>query len=226
LRYLPSADILVGPLMIEPVLIFDCDDTLVESELLCKRALEQLLVPLGVAENAEALMRYRGEKLDVCLTDLQARHQLLLPDSFVPRYRALVLEMMERELKAVPGVDAALARLPFAKCVASGGPVAKMQQALRVTGLARHFSGKTYSSYEIQSWKPAPDLFLHAARQMNADPSTCLVIEDSLVGVEAATRAGMDVLLYDPADAFCMLTSRFRSMDELPARVETWVRAR
>ena len=83
-------------------------------------------------------------------------------------------------------------------CVASSGPLAKIQQALQVTGLERYFEGRIYSSYEVNSWKPDPGLFLHAAREMRFLPSQCIVVEDSEVGLQAAANAGMIALHYSP----------------------------
>jgi beta-phosphoglucomutase-like phosphatase (HAD superfamily) len=77
----------------------------------------------------------------------------------------------------------------------------KIQQALEVSGLASYFADRTYSSYEIGSWKPEPTLFLHAAERMGFLPRQCVVVEDSDVGVEAALAAGMRVLFYAPNGA-------------------------
>jgi beta-phosphoglucomutase-like phosphatase (HAD superfamily) len=65
--------------------------------------------------------------------------------------------------------------------------------SLRVTGLADLFND-IFSSTQVARGKPAPDLFLHAARQMNVRPEECLVIEDSIAGVQAARAAGMRVI--------------------------------
>jgi len=64
---------------------------------------------------------------------------------------------------------------------------------LSITGLAQYFDENLFSSYEIGSWKPEPDIFLHAAKSMNVSPSNCLVVEDSAAGIDAALSAGMEV---------------------------------
>lgn len=65
-----------------------------------------------------------------------------------------------------------------------------------MTGLARYFDGRVFSSYEIGSWKPEPGLFLHAAEALGFLPEHCVVVEDSEAGVQAALAARMRVLYF------------------------------
>ncbi|MES5047126.1 HAD-IA family hydrolase [Rhizobium nepotum] len=69
---------------------------------------------------------------------------------------------------------------------------------MKVSGLATYFGSNLYSSYVVGSWKPEPGLFLHAARSMGYAPKTCIVVEDSPVGIQAANAAGMTALHYAP----------------------------
>ena len=91
-----------------------------------------------------------------------------------------------------------LRAISFPFCVASSGPTSKIRQALRVSGLLSFFGKNIFSSYEIESWKPEPGLFLHAAKIMGFSPARCVVVEDSEVGLQAATAAGMRSLKYTP----------------------------
>lgn len=204
-----------------PCLIFDCDGTLVDSELLGHRALATRLREIGVEEDAEDLsQRYRGFKLQTLLDDLRTRHRIELPESFVADYRSLLTALFESELQAVPHVKDALTQLSQAKCVASSGPRAKIAQALRVAGLAGHFGANLFSSYEVGSWKPEPGIFLAAAQGMGFAPEDCIVIEDSPVGIEAAKAAKMRAFWFDPGrerpyDVEAGVTA-FGDMAELP----------
>jgi beta-phosphoglucomutase-like phosphatase (HAD superfamily) len=63
-----------------------------------------------------------------------------------------------------------------------------------LTGLTGYFGDAVYSSHQVANGKPAPDLFLFAAANMQAEPSRCIVIEDSLYGVQGAVAAGMRVI--------------------------------
>ncbi|WP_137938427.1 HAD-IA family hydrolase [Chitinivorax sp. B] len=178
--------------------IFDLDGTLVDSETLCHQAMVDLLPELE--QDAATLTRhYRGMKLAHILSDLAETHGLPVPADFEPRYRKRVVELFETRLEPIPGVPDMLARLKQPFCIASSGPLAKIQYALAVTGLASYFGNRLFSAYEINSWKPEPDLFLHAAQIMGYDPDKCVVIEDSKVGVEAAKAAGMRAIQFLPA---------------------------
>jgi HAD superfamily hydrolase (TIGR01509 family) len=205
-------------------IIFDCDGTLVDSEHLCNLGLEQLLKELGIVETMEALLsRYRGHQLANILQDIEDRHKTSLNGDFVPRYRDLVAQLFQDKLEPTKGVIGALKEIRLPKCVASSGPMAKIQQALLVTNLAHYFQGNVFSSYDIQSWKPEPDLFLWAANAMGIAPSKCAVVEDSLTGIEAAKRAGMMPFLYDPAQQFSNAAGAghiaFSDMALLPALI-------
>ena len=178
--------------------LFDLDGTLVDSERLGHGAI--LDVISGTDETIESLTnQYRGMELAVILKSLEQRYDLQLPEDIVPRYRARLAEVFEAELEAFPGAHEMLGQIQQPKCIASGGPLDKIRRSLRITGLARHFDEKLFSSYEIDSWKPEPDLFLHAASEMGFSPKDCVVVEDSEVGVQAALAAGMEVIHFSPA---------------------------
>jgi len=179
-------------------LIFDCDGTLVDSELLCNEGLVIKLKEYGINEDAQTLLeRYRGGKLANIVKDLEERHQQTFSDDFIVSYRQVVSDLFNAELQPVQGVEVALEALDLPKCVASNGPLHKMQEALIITGLAHHFSGNLFSAYEAKSWKPDPGLFLHVAKAMGFKPEECAVIEDSVVGIEAALAANMKPIYYN-----------------------------
>jgi HAD superfamily hydrolase (TIGR01509 family) len=116
-----------------------------------------------------------------------------LPDGFLKRAQALTFAAFRRELRPIPGVAEALAALSVPICVASSGAPEKIALSLSLTGLARFFHGNAFSASEVARGKPHPDLFLYAARRMAVRPEACVVIEDSLPGIEAAKAAGMRV---------------------------------
>lgn len=176
--------------MVECIL-FDNDGTLVDSEHLCFRALSIKFAELGVSlDEGELLIRYRGWKLETTLKSLAEEHGKILAPDFIPAYRALVAELFSLDLQLIPGVEEMLAQLCQARAVVSSGPPAKINQALSVTGIAHHFEGSIYSSYEIGIWKPDPGIYQYAARDMGFSVDQCVVIDDSPVGVEAGVRGG------------------------------------
>ena len=183
------------------LVIFDCDGVLVESEELSNRALRESLTACDVRSAlTDDLSRFRGAKLAIVLAAIEAESGVKLPDDFVPAFRARMMALFEAELRAVDGIDEVLRDLRMPYCVASSGPIEKMKCSLRCCGLLERFENRMFSSYDLGSWKPAPDLFLHAARAMGTEPTRTVVVEDSPVGVQAAVAAGMRVFGYAPPE--------------------------
>ncbi|MBM4810338.1 HAD-IA family hydrolase [Vibrio parahaemolyticus] len=181
------------------LVIFDCDGTLVDSEFLCNLALERQLAEIGVECKAKALLdKFRGCKLASIFASLESEFSISLPESFESEYRYKVGALFDEHLKPNAGVKEVLESLSIPFCIASSAPREKIKRALSVTGLDGYFDNNIFSSYEVGSWKPEPQLFLHAANEMGVNPEECCVVEDSLVGLEAATNAKMKVVYYAP----------------------------
>ena len=203
-------------------IIFDCDGTLVDSEYLCNLGLEIKLREYGIEESASKMMeRFRGGKLSNILETLESDHQIKFRDDFIPLYRSLVDDLFERQLQPCEGVNAMLHEIELPKCVASSGPLEKINKALSITNLSKHFKDNIYSSYVIGSWKPDPGIFLHAAGEMGFQPNECAVIEDSPLGITAAKLAGMFSVLYDPSDIHKAVesTCTIQHMEELKSAI-------
>jgi HAD superfamily hydrolase (TIGR01509 family) len=179
------------------LVIFDCDGVLVDSERLTVGVEARLLTELGWPHTAEQVVeRFMGRTSSYQLGEVEARlgRQVML--DFDDRSTREVREAFERELRAVEGIEHLVDRLHRAgvpTCVASSGTHERMRHTLGITGLYDTFAGRIYSATEVDHGKPAPDLFLHAARQMGAEPGGCAVVEDSVHGVRAAVAAGMTV---------------------------------
>lgn len=204
-------------------LLFDCDGTLVESELLCNVALAELIAEQGVVISArELMMECRGWKLSSIFSMLAQRYELDLPASCIPRYRQRVSELFQSELKPIDCVVEALEQLPLPKAVVSSGPLAKIKEALSICELTSFFDGNLYSSYEVGVWKPDPDIYRYAAHGMGYDPCDCAVIDDGLVGLKAGVGAGIPTYFYNPFKEVCQLDDvvSFSSMSELPALLQ------
>ena len=181
-------------------LLFDCDGTLVDSEFLCNLGLEIKLREYGIEASASGMMKkYRGGKLADILKSIELEHAILLSDDFETAYRNLVEQLFEMELTTCKGVVEFLEQNTLATCVASNAPLKKIEKALSITDLKKYFN-TIFSAYEINSWKPNPEIFLHAASVMGFSPNECLVIEDSPKGIEAGLAAKMKTVLFDPMD--------------------------
>ena len=179
--------------------IFDCDGTLVDSEVLTNEVLVEAVAEYGlVIPLADAVAVFRGTKMAECVSVLEQRLGRALPADFVPRFRARMSAAFRDRLRPVDGaVDLVRSlRQPF--CVASSGPREKIELSLSLTGLLPYFKESIFSSYEVGTWKPEPGLFLHAASAMGVHPSDCVVVEDSLPGIQAGISAGMQVFAFQP----------------------------
>ena len=203
------------------LVIFDCDGVLVDSETIGTTALARAATLEGATIGAEeSLHLFRGLKMAECVVEIERRLGRRLRENFVADVRQAMATDFDSQLRAVEGIHAALAAITRPVCVASNGPMAKMQHTLGLTNLLDHFQGRIFSAYDVGVWKPDPGLFLHAARTLGAEPSRCVVVEDSLSGIRAAHAAGMRVLGYTAGDAMSELGTEcpelFHSMEELP----------
>lgn len=178
-------------------IIFDCDGTLVDTESIENRLLVEYAAEFGFSVTYErAVELFAGIKMAVCVSIIEQEIGRSLPDDFIPVFRQRCVDEFERGLTPLPGVVETLEQLTHPYCVASNGPLEKMEITLGLTGLQKFFGDRVYSAYEIECWKPDPGLFLYAAAQMEVAPQNCLVVEDSPTGVTAGVAAGMNVVAY------------------------------
>ncbi|MEU6894617.1 HAD family hydrolase [Streptomyces sp. NPDC046557] len=185
--------------MIKPVelLIFDCDGVLVDTERIAVRVQVALGAELGwPLTEQQVIDRFIGRSHADIGEQVAARLGRETAAIWSERFERLHREAVEAELTPVEGLPEALDALTLPMCVASSGSHDKMRHTLGRTGLYARFAGRVFSAAEVSRGKPAPDLFLHAARQMGVDPAACAVVEDSRPGVQAARAAGMRAFGY------------------------------
>lgn len=179
------------------LVIFDCDGVLVDSERLAVRVEAVVLAELGwPLTESEIVERFMGRSSRDMTTAIEKHLGRPLPDGCEERLQDLYHQAFEAELTAVEGVVDALDLIARPTCVASSSSHSRLRHTLALTGLYQRFEGRIYSATEVEHGKPAPDLFLHAARRMGVDPSRCVVVEDSRYGVQAARAAGMRAFGY------------------------------
>ncbi|MFE4362061.1 HAD family hydrolase [Kitasatospora sp. NPDC056800] len=185
--------------MIKPIelVIFDCDGVLVDSEVIAVRVLVRLGEEYGwPLTEAEAIELFVGRSEAANRATVTERLGGETATVWSKRFVELHAGAVDAGLTPVDGLPEALAAITLPTCVASSGTHEKMRHTLGRTGLHDHFAGRIFSATEVERGKPAPDLFLHAARSMGVDPAACVVVEDSRPGVEAARAAGMRALGY------------------------------
>jgi HAD superfamily hydrolase (TIGR01509 family) len=185
--------------MTEPLqlVIFDCDGVLVDSERLAVRVEAAVLAELGwPLSQAEVVERFMGRSQAFMAQAILDRLGRRLPDDWQDRLDRRYRAAFDAELAPVDGIVEALDRIATPTCVASSGSHEMLRHTLGLTGLYQRFEGRIFSASEVAEGKPAPDLFLHAAARLGAEPAACVVVEDSRYGVEAARAAGMRAFGY------------------------------
>ncbi len=173
--------------------LFDCDGTIADSMPLHYVAWKQALAEYGCSDFPEDLFySWGGMPVREIISTLNQRHGLAMPiDEVAHRKESLYYELLPK-LTAVPEVleqiESAYQRIPFA--IVSGSTRESVTASLKVLGLADKFDVMVCAGdYKIA--KPDPEAFLLAAQRLNVPPESCLVFEDTEMGIRAATAAGM-----------------------------------
>lgn len=182
-------------------IIFDCDGVLVDSEPLSNQVMVDMANQLGAKIDLEyAYRHFKGNSFIDCAAKISKLIHQDLPVDFEKQYRQKSFERFKNEIKPIDGVSVLLENLKIPFCVASSGPINKIKLNLELTGLLPFFQDRIFSCYTIEKWKPDPAVFIWASETMGYRSHECLVIEDSLIGVEAAIRGGFDVFGFTAHD--------------------------
>ncbi len=219
-------------------IIFDCDGVLVDSEPLSMRADAEVLARAGIKiSEAELHKRFVGTTFQAMVEAIEKQHATKLPANLGDLKNARMNEMYRTELKLVRGVRDALEdirNMGLSMSIASNGPKERVKLALQLTGLLPYFKNSIVTYEDVPQGKPAPDMYLLAAKNAGVKADDCLVVEDSLTGVTAAVDAGCWTLgftgTYEDQQAHgeklkdIGAEAIFSKMADLPMLVETFVR--
>ena len=179
------------------LVIFDCDGVLVDSERLSHLVLQEMIREYGKALTLQqTLDHFMGTSTEKTLSILASLIDRPVPPDFMELFRDREFHAFETSLTAVDGAPELVSRLRVEYCVASNGTKEKMRCSLGCTGLLARFNDRMFSADDVSRPKPAPDLFLHAAKSFGSPAKDCIVVEDSPTGVLAAKSAGMAVIGY------------------------------
>ncbi len=184
--------------MADPKLvIFDCDGVLVDSEPIAVAVLLDFIAASGGSVSEDQAYRlFLGRSTAAVADVLRSEFGVSFSGGELERLRAETIRRFHAELKPIPGIAETLSRLTMRRCVASSGHPDRIRLSLSIAGLLEMLEPHIYSAVMVARGKPAPDLFLHAARAMDVDPADCIVIEDSPAGIDAAREAGMRVFAF------------------------------
>ncbi|ACS50810.1 HAD family hydrolase [Bartonella grahamii] len=181
------------------LIIFDCDGVLVDSEYLAAKIGSQLLKQTGYEISPEELSeRFAGLIFRDILKQVEQETEKPISAHLIDQMTNIFRTQIKTKLRAIDDVREAVeiiqTRYPY--CICSNAKSVDIKEMLTTVDLYDLFEGKIFSAPEVgtKRTKPAPDVFLFAAQQLQAEPQNTIVIEDSLHGVHAAIAAGMRVI--------------------------------
>ena len=216
-------------------LICDCDGVLVDSEIIADRVmLETLTATFPGLDFAAVVKTAFGQQTSRFLEGIENSFGITLPAAFLDTVEHNVELALAASLSPINGVRDALQRVRLPAAVVSNSRMSRVNASVRRAGLQEIFCERIFSAEQVARPKPYPDVYLFAAQKLGVQPSRCLVIEDSVAGLNAARAAGMKTIAFVGAShipygyAHALrkmgMTRIMMHMDELPALVEAGVR--
>src|SRR5580692_2649068 len=213
-------------------LICDCDGVLIDSEAVAARMLvHELEARWPDCDVEPVVLPLLGLRIERVLENAAAQLGRSLSAGDIAAIRHAV-EVAAMQAPAVAGIAEALAQIALPKACASNSFRAYVQTVLARTGLEAFFGGRLYCADAVAMPKPAPDVYLAAASGFGLASSACLVVEDSVTGVTAASAAGMTVLAFiggghaSESQIGALRAAGaahvFDDMTQLPALVDQW----
>ena len=175
--------------------IFDMDGVIADSEGIACEVVAELLDEYGATITKEEVrQRFVGMSDKYMLTTMAKEQDLTFPNDMHDLVRERSVQAYEHRLQAIPAMPELIMEHIFARCVASSSSPARIEATLKLIDLFDDLSPHIFSATMVKNGKPAPDLFLFAAKKMGWHSEDCIVVEDSKAGVEAGVAAGMTVI--------------------------------
>ena len=174
--------------------VFDMDGLLVDSEVVWHLAETAMIESRGEVYTDEVRANIIGKRMDALLAYLREVYDFedtitTLNDELIERMLALIPQKVDPQPGAQALVEYVIAQdIPYA--IASSSPMAIIDSVVKSQGWERHFE-LLCSANDDEHGKPAPDVYLRAARLLGVEPCRCLALEDSPTGAQAAVAAGM-----------------------------------
>jgi HAD superfamily hydrolase (TIGR01509 family) len=187
-------------------ILFDCDGVLVDSETLTNGVLCDMLAESGWSMTlAQCMQFFVGKAVRDERAEIESRTGQPLTEDWMQAFYQRRNQALAAHLQVIDGahaaVEAAYKHTQGQIACASGADRFKVEMQLNKVGLITFFEGRVFSGHEMARSKPAPDVYLAAARHLGVPPPQCLVIEDTSVGVTAGVAAGAIVWAYCPPAA-------------------------
>ncbi len=173
-------------------IIFDSDGVVIDSERIVCSVDAQAFSAAGYQVTCEEIIECcAGVPSETMYETLEAELGHPLPENFDMQVEEFVIETYRSELSTIDGASEVISTLAVKKCVTSSSPPAKLALGLIEAGLFELLSPHIFSTSLVSRGKPHPNLLPLSANIMDAEPSKCAVVEDSVAGVSAARAAGM-----------------------------------
>lgn len=216
-------------------LICDCDGVLVDSEVIADRVLLDTLSATFPNLDFEAAAKSAfGQQTSRFLTGIESRFGIEMPANFIETIEHNIEVALAQSLAPISGVRDALLKVTLPAAVVSNSRLVRVRSSLKRASLTEIFGERVFSAEQVARPKPYPDVYLHAAHTLDVAPARCVVVEDSISGLNAARAAGMKTIAFvgashipdNYADALRAMgiTRIMRRMEELPALVEAGMR--
>ncbi|TDR14966.1 HAD family hydrolase [Marinomonas communis] len=177
-------------------ILFDCDGVIVDTETLSSNILKQMLHEIGLNVDDHTLhTQFAGFTTQECLELAESMLGKPLPETFPEQYRQAFNSAIQNSLTPIEGVVELLNSIRCPIAMATNAKRAEMELKLELIQLT-HFFKTRFAVDDVTQGKPAPDLYLKAADALGVAPEDCIVIEDSLAGIQAGKAAGARVYAY------------------------------
>lgn len=178
-----------------PLILFDCDGVLVDSEIIACRTLAAVIgAQIPSLDQAEFAAHIFGVTDHDAVRQAEAEYGVRLPEGFPELAAAAIRREVLRSVEPVPGAAEAVASIDQPMAVVSNSPLERVRRMLDRTGLRRFFDDRLFCAEMVARPKPFPDVYLSAAETLGSEPARCIAIEDSIAGATAAAAAGMAVI--------------------------------
>jgi HAD superfamily hydrolase (TIGR01509 family) len=176
--------------------IFDLDGVLIDSEAAAANVLSSKLTGAGYPVSvADVVERFIGTDVKTILSSITAEKGIQWHSEFHSELEEDIQHQVYLQLAPTEGIASVLSAMPAsAWCIASNSRMERIAKCLDLSGLSARFRPRAFSASMVGSGKPAPDLFLLAAREFAVEPERCLVVEDTVVGILAGRAAGMKTI--------------------------------
>jgi HAD superfamily hydrolase (TIGR01509 family) len=179
------------------LIVFDCDGVLIDSEILSSQVDCEFLREFGYDTTPQELAhRFAGFTTERIFELIGEELGRPVPESVIRQAQIETDRRLSEEVEPIPGVHEMLDRLDGPRCICSNSRPERLRVSLEKAGLWDRFRPYVFSAQAVGEGrgKPAPDVFLHAAGLLAADPAEAVVVEDSVAGATGGVAAGMRVI--------------------------------